>query len=131
MVPVSLNKLIVGTEPSLTWYIDRAAGRIVGTCDGLTAVRQAAEIILSTQRFEWQIYDPSSGTDYRHLIGRDVGYVGSELLRRVREALLMDSRITGVSNYSYAFEAGVLSASFNIDTIYGSFSAGTEVSING
>ena len=34
-------------QPSLTWKIDRAAGRIAGTCDGYDAVKQAVEIILN------------------------------------------------------------------------------------
>lgn len=36
-------------QPSLTWKIDRAAGRIAGTCDGYDAVKQAVEIILNVE----------------------------------------------------------------------------------
>mgnify|MGYP000146370173 CR=1 FL=1 len=43
-------------QPSLTWKIDRAAGRIAGTCDGYDAVKQAVEIILNVERYRWQIY---------------------------------------------------------------------------
>ena len=48
-------------QPSLTWKIDRAAGRIAGTCDGYDAVKQAVEIILNVERYRWQIYQPASG----------------------------------------------------------------------
>ena len=34
-------------QPSLTWKIDHAAGRIAGTSDGHDAVKQAVEIILN------------------------------------------------------------------------------------
>ena len=47
-------------QPSLTWKIDRAAGRIAGTCDGYDAVKQAVEIILNVERYRWQIYQPAS-----------------------------------------------------------------------
>ena len=40
-------------QPSLTWKIDRAAGRIAGTCDGYDAVKQAVEIILNVERYRW------------------------------------------------------------------------------
>ena len=43
---------------------------------GLAAVRQAVEIILSVERFRWQVYRPYSGMQWEGLIGQDPGVCG-------------------------------------------------------
>lgn len=133
VLPEGADELIAGVtferEPSLTWRIDQAAGRIKGTADGLEAVRQAAEIILNTERFRWQIYQPYSGVELTALIGQDPGYAAAELQRRVREALMMDDRITGVSNFTYAIDGDALSAAMMVNSVYGDTNLTVEVSI--
>ena len=105
------------TEPSLTWKI--SGNRITGEVDGWDAVRQAVEIILNTERFKWQIYAPSSGVEYVTLIGQNPGFVAIELQRRLRSALLMDSRITGISEYKYTINGDSLQVDFTVNTIFG------------
>lgn len=119
--------LVSEEEPSLTWYIDKTSNRVQGTCDGYVAVRQAVEIILNTERFKWQIYEPSSGTDYTGLLGQDAGYVAVELQRRIKEALLMDTRVLGISGFTYSANDGTLSAEFTVDTVYGAILEQVEV----
>lgn len=106
-------------QPGLTWYCNRETGRIQGTCDQLAAVRQAVEILLWTERFRWQIYQPYTGTEYTGLIGLDAGYVGVELKRRIRAALAVDSRVTDIEDYAYTVEDGVLHATFTVRTVFG------------
>lgn len=115
------------SQPSLSWYINTETGHIQGTVDGLQAVRQAVEIILNVQRFRWQIYRPYSGMDWEGLIGQDAGYVGAELQRRLIDALTVDDRVTGISNYDYTAEGDALTATFTVNTVYGSFEESTEV----
>lgn len=119
--------LVSEEESSLTWYIDKTSNRVQGTCDGYVAVRQAVEIILNTERFKWQIYEPSSGTDYTGLLGQDAGYVAVELQRRIKEALLMDTRVLGISGFIYSANDGTLSAEFTVDTVYGAILEQVEV----
>lgn len=116
-------------QPGLTWKINREKGRIEGECDNWQAVRQAVEIILWTERFRWQIYTPYSGVQYDGLIGLDPGYVAAELKRRVRAALDMDSRVTGLTNYTYTFADGILHAEFTVTTVFGDIQQSVEVSI--
>lgn len=116
-------------QPGRTWKIDREKGRIVGECDNWEAVRQAVEIILWTERFRWQIYRPYSGVQYDGLIGLDPGYVAAELKRRVRAALMMDSRVTGIEDYTYTFSEGILHAEFTVTTVFGGIRQSAEVSI--
>lgn len=122
MLSIPLDANIYHTsQPGLTWNIDRRSMRIVGTCDNYDAVRQAVEIILFTDRYKWGIYLPSSGVEYDTLIGRNLGYVAVELKRRITEALKMDERVEGISNYAYTFKGDELTVSFIVNTIYGQF----------
>ena len=108
------------SQPSLSWNINKETNRIEGTVDGQAAVRQAVEIILNVERFCWQIYRPYSGMEWDGLIGQDPGYVGAELQRRVIDALTVDDRVTGISDYDYTVDGASLSAVFTVNTVYGS-----------
>ena len=114
-------------QPSLSWLINKETNRIEGTVDGLQAVRQAAEIILNVERYRWQIYRPYSGMEWAGLIGQDSGYVGAELQRRLVDALTVDDRITGISDYQYTVDGQKLRATFRVDTVYGSYNSEQEV----
>lgn len=114
-------------QPSLSWYINKETNRIEGTVDGQAAVRQAVEIILNVERFRWQIYRPYSGMEWDGLIGQDPGYVGAELQRRVIDALTVDDRVTGISDYDYTVDGASLSAVFTVNTVYGSIAESLEV----
>lgn len=117
------------SQPSLSWYIDKTTNRITGTVDGQAAVRQAVEIILNVERFQWQIYQPYSGMEWNGLLGQDPGYVGAELQRRLIDALTVDDRVTGISNYDYAINGNVLTATFTVNTVYGDIDESQEVNL--
>ena len=117
-------------QPSKTWYINQTTNRIQGTIDGLDAVSQAVDIILNVERFRWQIYRPYSGTQWQGLIGRDPGYVGSELQRRIADALMVDDRIRGISDFTFSVSGNFLTASFTVNTVYGTTQSTVEVNLN-
>lgn len=116
-------------QPSRTWNINKDTNRIQGETDGQAAVRQAVEIILNVERFRWQIYRPYSGMQWDGLIGQDPGYVASELQRRITEALLMDDRVRGISDFTYSVSGNTLNASLTVNTVYGEIETGVEVNI--
>lgn len=124
VLPESNINLSYGVEfvqqPSLTWYINKSTNRIQGEIDGAEAVAQAVDIILNVERFRWQIYSPNSGMEWDGLIGQDPGYVASELQRRITDALSVDDRIRGISDFSYSVSGNSLTASFTVNTVYGS-----------
>lgn len=125
---IDILELEVESQPGLTWNIDTETMRISGEINGIEAVRQAAEIILNIERYRWQIFDPSSGVQLEELIGHDKALVGSELNRRITDALKMDDRIIGISDFTYSTSGNNLSASFTINTVYGDFVQEMEVS---
>lgn len=116
-------------QPDLTWGIDKTTNRVRGIVTGWEAVRQAVEIILNVERFRWQIYRPYSGMQWEGLIGQDPGYVASELQRRITEALTMDDRVRGISNFSYTVEGDKLSASLTVNTVFGEMDTSVEVNL--
>lgn len=115
-------------QPSLTWAIDKETNRITGTTDGLEAVKQASDIILNTERYRWQIFKPYSGVEFEFLIGNNNSYVGSELYRQISEALKMDDRITGITDFTFEATGNNLTVNFTIQSAYGDFEK--EVIIN-
>ena len=117
------------SQPSRTWYINKETNRIQGECDGWQSIRQAVEIILNVERFRWQIYSPYSGMQWDGLIGQDPGYVASELQRRITDALLMDDRVRGISDFAYTVEGNTLRASLTVNTVYGDTQTSVEVNI--
>ena len=125
----NLQDVRVRQEPDLTWSIDKETNRIAGEVTGLAAVRQAVEIILNVERFRWQIYRAYSGMQWAGLVGQDPGYVASELQRRMGEALRMDDRVRGISDFTYSVEGDILTASVTVDTVYGETQASVEVNI--
>ena len=125
----NLQDVRVRQEPDLTWSIDKETNRIAGEVTGLAAVRQAVEIILNVERFRWQIYRAYSGMQWAGLVGQDPGYVASELQRRMGEALRMDDRVRGISDFTYSVEGDTLTASVTVDTVYGETQASVEVNI--
>lgn len=117
------------SQPSRTWRLNRITGRIEGTCDGYEAVKQAVEIILSVERYRWQIYQPTSGMQWDGLLGQDTGYVAAELQRRLLDALLADDRVTGLKDYSYSIHGQSMAVTFTVTTVHGEIETGTEVTI--
>ena len=116
-------------QPSLTWIADPVTRRLRGRGDNYEAVRQAVEVIVNVERFRWQIYSPNFGIELDGLLGNDPGFAASELQRRLSDAFLPDSRILGISDFSYTFENGVLTAEVTVNTVFGPVKTGVEVTV--
>lgn len=116
-------------QPSRTWYINKTTNRIEGEVENWQAAHQAVQIILNTERFRWQIYKPYSGVEWDGLIGQDPGYVGANLLRRVREALLVDDRVRDVTDFAFTVQGDRLSATMTVQTVYGNTQTTVEVNL--
>ena len=125
---ISLDMPIeVEQQPGRTWKINTESKRIEGEIDDFEAVRQAVEIILHVERFRWQIYSPYSGMQWEGLIGQNPGYVNAELQRRIRDALTMDDRVTGISNYRSQLDGNTLTVFLTVNTVYGDTTTTMEV----
>ncbi len=112
--------LKVVTQPSKQHRMDLYRNRILGTCDGLEAIKQTIFKILNTERYSYLIYSWNYGIELVDLYGQPVMYVCPEIERRVQEALLQDDRITGVDNFEFDIsKKGVVSVTFTVHTFFG------------
>lgn len=121
----SIGEAEVAEYPTRTYAVKD--GRICGMTDGLEAMRQVIDIILQTERYQYQIYTSNFGTEFDGLIGKAPEYVMSMLKRRVTEALMTDKRIKAVDNFSFRQVGETVECEFDVRTVYGPVR--TEVSL--
>lgn len=118
----------IETQPSLTYKMNENSVR--GLVDEKDAMRQAIFRILQTERYQYVIYPWYYGIETMDLYGEPVTWVCPELERRISEALVVDDRITGVTNFEFDLESkGVVHACFTVKTIYGDIKADKGVKI--
>lgn len=127
---VNVENVVFESQPDLTWWRDPDTNRIVGTAEGLKAVAQAVEVMLMVDRFRWQIYRPFFGMEWENLIGNDPGYVAAELQRRIREAVTIDDRVTGISDFTYSIQGDSMTAKVTVNTVYGPLQQTLEVTLS-
>lgn len=110
-----------------TYLVDKSTGTIKKVGGGLEALKQAAEIILDTERYQNQIYSSNFGRELKKLVGKPPEYVASMLKRRIREAFSMDSRFLSVDNFVFEITLGSMKCTFDIKTVFGMVSGEVEV----
>ena len=105
--------------PETTFLLDPASGTVRGMTDGHEAARQAAWLILHTERYLHLIYSFDYGTELERLSGSRDSFLFPEIKRRVTEALLVDDRITGTSEFRFGRRGTRVEVSFVVHTVYG------------
>lgn len=115
-------------QPSKTYRIS-AENEISGYIDGLDSIKQAAELILATERYVYPVYSWNYGTELEGLVGNDYEYVVAESRRRITDALLWDDRITKVTEFEFIKQDDALTVAFKVVTQYGNFNMETEVTM--
>ncbi|MGO4545791.1 DUF2634 domain-containing protein [Paenibacillus sp. 2TAB23] len=112
-------------ETSVTYKLDWMNNRIVGMTDSLDAVKQAVFKILQTERYDFFIYSSDYGAELQGLIGEAPSFVRSEMERRIREAVMQDERVSGVTDFQFEVIEDFASIRFTVISEFGSF--GEEV----
>ena len=114
--------------PTETFLVDKSTGSIRKIGGGLAAMKQAVEIILSTERYQNQIYTSNFGCEFDKLIGKPMEYVTSMLKRRLNEAFSMDSRVLALENFVFdTGQPGILKCTFDIKTVFGAISGEVKI----
>ena len=112
--------IVVASQPSKTWIIDRNTMQVSCMDKGLEAVRQAVEIALNVERYKWTIYSTNFGSELNDLVGEDEAYIIAEIPRLVEGALSPDSRVVGVDGYVYQkTDTNSMTVSFTVHTVFG------------
>ena len=134
MIPSIVNEdipdfTLMEPQTSRTYRLRWEDEMIAGKCDELEAVRQAIGLILSTERYDHVIYSWNYGVELKDLIGMEAERAAALLPKRVTEALMMDDRIFGVSDFQVEKKRNKLSCSFTVSTVWGDVKETKEVSI--
>lgn len=114
-------------KPSLTWRIKD--GHMEGMIDGIEAVAQAVDLMLSTERYQFDIFSSDYGLETSDLIGRHRELIRGDLQRRIEECLAEDDRVTGVSDFDILFSGETATATFTVNTIFGDIPEERSVTI--
>ena len=132
-IPIPILELEQAREqPSKTYKLDFERGRIysLGSCDGVEAVKQFMKKALLTPRFRCMVYDNQYGSEIKQtIIADDVTneYIETEMPRLVKDAVLCDSRVLDVYDFSFEFKDDKAYIKFTADTIYGKIDIREEV----
>lgn len=117
-------------QPSLTYKMNLDGESVRGLTDDQEAMRQAVFKALNTERYQYVVYPWWYGIETIDLYGEPVTYVCPELERRITEALLVDARISNVTDFEFDLEVkGTVHVSFTVHTVYGAIKAEKEVSV--
>lgn len=112
--------IVIASQPSRTWIIDRDTMQVAGMDEGLEAVRQAVEIALNVERFRWTIYSANFGSELDELVGQDEALITAEIPRLVEGALSQDDRVIQVEGYAFTRTGpDSMHVSFTVRTVYG------------
>jgi len=106
-------------QPTETFHLDKDTNTVRGFIDGWAAAEQAAWLILHTERYIHQIYSYNYGAELQGLKGKRDSFLFPEIKRRIREALLVDARFTGTSNFTFRRRGTRVEVGFTLHTIYG------------
>lgn len=124
---IDLDDVIDESLPTNTFLVNTDAEQIAGMDGGLEAMRQAVEIILTTKRFNHQIYTSNFGAELEDLIGEDPDYIESTLPERIRDAFSVDDRILSEQNYNFTQSGDTMLVTFDVTTVFGTFNAGVQI----
>lgn len=132
MIPLSAGFLDgnfeIVEQPTKTYKMHMENNRIHGQVDGIEAMKQAIFKILKTERFQYPMYSWNYGIETNDLWGEPVTWVCPELERRISEAILWDTRCSGIDNFEFNLaEKGVVHVTFTVHTIFGDIAAEKEV----
>ena len=125
MVPknfVNIPDINIVTIPTKTYKmeLEETSDRISGFTDEQEAMKQAIYKIIRTERYKYIIYDWNYGIELEDLFGMPVNYCVPEIERRIREALLQDTRISEVNNFEFdTSKKGVVLVKFTAYTEFG------------
>lgn len=115
--------------PTHTYRLDLENQRISGFVDDQKAMEQAIYKRLETRQYAHDVYNERYGTAWHKLFGKNTGYVMSEIKRRIKASLMIDTRINRVHGFQFFVGAArdSLRVFFTADTRFGDIKIQYEV----
>ena len=106
-------------QPSKTYALNLEKGSCAGTLDGKEALRQSILLRLLTVQGEYPIYSAGYGVPMHELIGQSIPLVYVSIAAAIRQTLLEDDRVTGVSDFVFDTDRKNVTVSFRVQSIFG------------
>ena len=138
-IPIITQTIEDQTHPNETYHAvatrdaseesDVYRDRIKGFVNDLSSIEQAIYIILGTERYKFPIYSWDYGVELIDLYGKPMPYVMAELPVRIKDALLVDNRISDVMDFKFTKKGKKLGVSFTVITNAGNINSGLEVEV--
>lgn len=123
-----INDFDIKEQTSNTYKLVYLKDRLKGFTDEIEALKQAIYFILNTERYDYLIYDWNYGFQIKDLIGQNPNDILQTIQARISDALIQDTRITEVSNFSFDVIKNKVKTTFTIKSIFGDLQQ--EVNIN-
>ncbi len=114
-------------KPSKTYRI--VGDRVDGKTDGKTAISQAIDLMLPTERWRHLIYSGDYGMELEELFGKSRPFIAADMQRRISETLLQDDRITAVEDVEISFSGDTVTVTCTAITIFGDINVERSVSL--
>jgi len=111
--------------PTNTFLVEKE--QVAGMNEGIEAMRQAVEIMLTTERYDYQIYSENFGVELEDLVGEDPDYIRATFPDLIRDAFSIDERILREENYNFTATGDTMTITFDVVTVFGTFSTGVEI----
>lgn len=111
--------------PTNTFLVEEE--QVAGMNEGLEAMRQAVEIMLTTERYDYQIYTENFGVELEQLVGQDPDYIQATFPELIRDAFSIDNRILREENYVFKTSGDTMTITFDVVTVFGTFNQGVEI----
>ena len=115
--------------PTNTFFVDFDVGIVHGFVDGLEAMRQAIRLILSTERFQHEIYSWDYGSELSGLVGQSPPLLYINIQNAITNALLADDRVLSVDEFEFSQNKGKVHVQFSVKTTIGQLEHAHEVVI--
>ena len=127
---IQIDNFVEESYPTKSWLVNPDTNSLELSDDTTALMKQAIDIRIRLERFAFEIFTQQAGMQTVDLPGQELGLVVSELKRRIEACLMVDERVTGISNFSYELiNKNSILIEFTANTIFGDFNKEVEISI--
>ena len=106
-------------QTSNTYRLFYQKNKLKGFMDEIDALKQAIYFILNIERYDYLIYNWNYGFEIKDLIGQEPKNILPEIQKRISDALIQDSRIIEISNFSFSITKNKVIVYFTVKSIFG------------
>lgn len=126
-----LENIVIKSIPNLSYKINETEDeiRMLSKLDGLEALKQTIKVMLSVERYEFEIYPRYYGFELSSIIGQPMWYAQSIVPQKIKDCLMVDDRILDVTDFVVNRDGRKLIVDFVVKTKLGNIEDELEVEV--